>query len=72
MDYELMRLECLRLATQQGLKGDEAIKAAERMMKFCKTQSLVDAAYGPDKIETPRATIHRNPPFSDYTPDKGE
>lgn len=63
MDYETMRLKCLELATQQGLKGDEAIRAAERMVKFCRDQSLAD------KIETPKATIYREPPFSDYKPE---
>lgn len=68
MDYEVMRLECLKLATQQGLKGEEAIKAAERMMKFAREGTLIDKAFG-DKIETPMATIHRKPPIDDYKPE---
>lgn len=65
-----MRLECLKLATQQGFKGDEAVQVAERMMKFAREGSLTDKAFGAgDKIETPMATIHRKPPFDDYKPE---
>lgn len=62
-----MRLECLKIATQQNLKGDEAIAAAEKMMKFAREGSLLDKAF--DKIETPMATIHRKPPMTDYKPE---
>ena len=75
MDYEMMRLKCLELATAQGLKGDEALKAADKMLKFCRDRQEVEGAiYYADRIETPKATIHRRPPFTDYTPekDKGE
>ena len=71
MDYESMRLKCLEMATAQGLKGDEAIRAAEKMMKFAREGSLIEKAYGPgsDRIETPMAAIHREPPFKDYKPE---
>lgn len=69
MDYEIMRLECLKLATQQGLKGEDAIRSAERMMKFAREGSLLDKAHGAS-IETPMATIHKRPPFlNDYPPE---
>lgn len=42
MDYEVMRLECLKLATAQGLKGEEAIRAADLMMKFARDRPLLD------------------------------
>ena len=68
MDYEVMRLECLKLATAQGLKGDEAIAAAAKMIAFAREGSLIDKAYG--SIQTPLATIRKRPPFlDDYKPD---
>jgi len=64
-----MRLECLKLATQQGLKGEEAIQAASRMMQFAQEGDLATKR-SRDKIETPKATIYRRPPnFDDYKPE---
>lgn len=64
MDYETMRLKCLELATQQGFKGGEAVLEAARMIKFAR-EGLDN-----DKIETPKATVHKRPPFlDDYKPE---
>jgi hypothetical protein len=72
MDYEIMRLECLRLATGQGLKGETAVEAARSMMQFVREGSLLDKAHGQssDRMETPTVTVHRRPPFlDDYNPE---
>lgn len=62
MDDEMMKLKCLELAVQQGLKGDEARREANRMFNQIKGRTEET----PDKIETPKATIYRDPPFKDY------
>lgn len=65
MDYEVMRLKMLELATQQGFKGDEAIRAAESMMRFAKEGTK-------DKPEVmPQARVvgrdgNLEAPFKDY------
>ena len=72
MDYEIMRLECLRLAYAAGLRGPEAVAEAERMMKFAREGSLLDKVHGQssDRMETPTVTVHRRPPFlDDYKPE---
>jgi len=72
MDYEIMRLECLKLATAQGLKGETAVEAARAMMQFAREGSLLDKAHGraSDCMETPPVTVHRRPPFlDDYKPE---
>jgi len=65
MDHQMMMLKCIEMATQQGLKGDEARREAKRMFNMI-TGRTED---GPDKIETPMATIHRRPPIDDYKPE---
>ena len=72
MDYEIMRLECLKLAYAAGLRGPEAVAEAERMMKFAREGSLLDKVHGraSDRIETATVTMHRRPPFlDDYKPE---
>jgi hypothetical protein len=72
MDYEIMRLECLRLATAQGLKGETAVDAAQAMMQFVRENPLLDKAHGRaiDRMETPTVTVHPRPPFlDDYKPE---
>jgi hypothetical protein len=64
MDYETMRLECLRLATQQGLKGDEAIAAAERMMKFARSGETNLVGGGKAKVVGRDSDMDK--PFKDY------
>lgn len=66
MDHETMMLECIKQATAQGLKGDEARAEAKRMFN----QITGRTEERGDKIETPMATIHRKPPFlDDYKPE---
>ncbi len=36
MDYEEMKLECLRLAVDAGHKGDDAIAMAKRFYDHCR------------------------------------
>lgn len=67
MDYETMRFECLKTLIARGMQPEIAIEEARKMMEFIKEPSLYEKAYG--KIETPKATIHREPPFSDYKPE---
>lgn len=61
MDDEMIKLKCLELAVNQGLKGDDARREAHRM--FLQIKGRTEE---PDKIETPKATIYREPPFKDY------
>lgn len=58
MDHETMMLECIKQATQQGLKGEEARAEAKRMFNQI-TGRTDDRSV--DKIETPKATIYREP-----------
>lgn len=58
MDYEVIRLECLKIAAAQGLKGADALKEAERMMKFIREGKVVEA----DAPAKPG-------PFTDYVPE---
>lgn len=39
MDYEVMKLECLKLAVAAGHRGDDAIKMAERYYNHCRDRS---------------------------------
>lgn len=64
MDYETMRLECLRLATQQGLKGDEAIAAAAKMMKFSQHGETNSVGGGKAKVIGRDGEMEK--PFKDY------
>lgn len=66
MDHETMMLKCIEQATAQGYKGDEALAVARKM--FNQITGRPDER-GPDKIETPMATIYREPPFKDYKPE---
>lgn len=65
MDHETMMLRCIEIATQQNLKGDEARREARKMFN----QITGRTEERGDKIETPMATIHREPPFKDYKPE---
>lgn len=53
-----MRIKCLELATAQGLKGAEAIKAAAAMMNFAREGSILDAMYGPGHGEREMVKRH--------------
>lgn len=83
MDHEVMRLECMKLAASEGLKGSSLDERAELL--------YLTARYGRDEakrllaeraqirsrrahpsaepIETPMATIYREPSFTDYKPE---
>jgi len=72
MDYEMIRLECLKLATAQGIKGEAAFEAARAMMQFVREGSLLDKAHGRaiDRMEAPTVTVHSRPSsLDDYKPE---
>lgn len=64
MDYEIMRLECLKAAYAAGLKGQTAIDEAERMFRF--------ARYGKDPLDNGKVRVvgkDGDLPFKDYVPE---
>ena len=79
MDHEEMKLECLRLvmAKWPDLAPQQARNEALKMYNFTRGRPLDDPggeviSYGAppaDRIETPKAMIHRRPPIDDYKPE---
>lgn len=76
MDHEEMKLECLRqvMLNWPTLSPDDARTEAMKMYNFVRGRQLDDnggesVTYRAPKIETPKATIYREPPFKDYTPE---
>ena len=59
-----MRLECLKLATAQGLKGDDAIAAADRMLKFARSGETNIVGQGRAKVVGRDGDMEK--PFKDY------
>lgn len=54
MDDEVLKLECLKLATQQGLRDEAAREEARKMFNQIKGRS---EGYGAPQTETPKAKI---------------
>ncbi|CCB64468.1 hypothetical protein [Hyphomicrobium sp. MC1] len=46
MDYEEMKLECLRLAVGSGAKGDEAVTLATKFYEHCRGRNQNDLVGG--------------------------
>lgn len=49
MEHELLRLECMKLAASEGLKGDGAIKRAQEIFEFLR--------YGRDEVTEVRRIV---------------
>ncbi len=68
MDHEEMKLECLRLAVQAGLKGADAMKFADDMYAFCRGRGEAPGLQN-SKVKV----VGKNNdlgPFTDYVHDK--
>lgn len=65
MDYEEMKLECLRLAISAGHKGQDAIEMAAKFYDHCRGRS--------GKTENMHVTVHGKDSdlgkFTDYVRD---
>ena len=67
MDHEMMMLECLKLATAQGLKGDDARAEAQRMLNQIRGRSAESVPHGNAlKAKIVGRDGDLDPPFSDY------
>lgn len=66
MDYEEMKLECLRLAIQSGAKGTEAIALARQFYDHCRGRNENDLVGGGKARVVGKDGDH---PFKDYRPD---
>lgn len=70
MDDELLKLECLKLAHSEGLRGSAATEAAGRYFNHLKGRSADSSPHG----ATPQARVvgkdgNLEPPFKDYVKD---
>ncbi len=73
MDEEL-RLKALTAAQAEGLTGEAASKRADEIYKWLRYgndgATSLRKALNAEPIETPKATIHKRPPFlDDYKPE---
>lgn len=65
MDDELLKLECLKLATTQGFKSSEARFEADRMFNLIKGRSTGEIGGGKARVVGKDNDI----PFKDYKPE---
>lgn len=73
MDYEEMKLECLRLAIESGAKGSEAIDLAKKFYDHCRgrgegaLKTISDDLVGGGKARV--VGKDGDVPFKDYKPE---
>ena len=65
MDDELLKLECLKLATTQGFKAADARAEADRMFNLIKGRSTDEVGGGKARVVGKDTNI----PFKDYKPE---
>lgn len=68
MDDELLKLECLKRAQEEGLKGQAARDEAQRIFNWSKGRSE-NAAPAPSKARVVGRDGQLEPPFDDYLKD---
>ena len=68
MDDELLKLECLRTAISQGLKGQEAREEAERIFAMLKGRTIEPKGTAKARVVGSEGTF--KPPYDDYMADK--
>ena len=64
MDDEMLKLMCLELATQQGLKGDDARRETDRMFAHIKGRSDPHAPAPKARVVGTETEFKK--PFDDY------
>lgn len=77
MDYEEMKLECLKVALSAGYTGDKLEVQAERLYNFCRGRGKYSEVHGDPfrepKLENEHVTVHGKDgdlgKFTDYVKD---
>ena len=69
MDDEQMKLECLKLATEQGYKGPDAIAKAGELFNFIKGRGQTDLIGGGKARVVGKDGDHPFVRFKDYKPE---
>jgi hypothetical protein len=69
MDYEIMQLECLKIAASQGFKGRELISEADRMYNHIRGRGAPVVQNDKVRVVGRDGDIDPKHPFSDYVRD---